>query len=258
MLNYVDQHRVQIDPSKTVWEEVGEGRETVSLGAETVSLRAYLRRFLFREDRMTRLIHQLSGGERSRVLLAKILKRGGNVLLLDEPTNDLDFQTLRLLEEALLMFKGTIVTVSHDRFFLNRICTHTLFFENDGRVVFDVGSFDECRGRQSAAGKNISAAPDSRSPQNPVPNAERKPTRAVKLTWKEQKELEGMETLILQTESELAEKERLFSEPDFYEKHGDRGVELEQACSSLRTKISGLYQRWEELEQKQKSASSAP
>jgi ABC-type multidrug transport system ATPase subunit len=108
-----------------------------------VTLRGYLRRFLFKEEQLNQIIGQLSGGERSRVLLAKILKRGGNVLILDEPTNDLDLATLRILEEALVQFKGTVVVVSHDRYFLNRVCTHVLAIEGDGSTVFNVGNYDQ-------------------------------------------------------------------------------------------------------------------
>ncbi len=131
-INYVDQNRLLLDDAKTVWEEVGEGSEYVRLGEENITLRGYLRRFLFTEERINTKIDQLSGGERSRVLLAKILKRGGNVLILDEPTNDLDLGTLRLLEEALVAFGGSVIVVSHDRYFLNRVCTAILAFEGEG------------------------------------------------------------------------------------------------------------------------------
>src|SRR5207247_2509761 len=127
-----------LDDEKTVWEEVGSGGENVALGEQIITLRAYLRRFLFSEERINTKISQLSGGERSRVLLAKVLKRGGNVLMLDEPTNDLDLGTLRLLEEALVAFGGCVIVVSHDRFFLNRVCTSILAFEVEGRVVYHV------------------------------------------------------------------------------------------------------------------------
>jgi len=141
-INYVDQNRLLLDDEKTVWEEVGSGGENVTLGEQSITLRAYLRRFLFSEDRINTKISQLSGGERSRVLLAKILKRGGNVLMLDEPTNDLDLGTLRLLEEALVAFGGCVIVVSHDRYFLNRVCTSILAFEGEGRVVYHVGNYD--------------------------------------------------------------------------------------------------------------------
>ena len=141
-INYVDQNRLLLDDEKTVWEEVGSGGENVTLGEQSITLRAYLRRFLFSEEGINTKISQLSGGERSRVLLAKILKRGGNVLMLDEPTNDLDLGTLRLLEEALVAFGGCVIVVSHDRYFLNRVCTSILAFEGEGRVVYRVGNYD--------------------------------------------------------------------------------------------------------------------
>jgi len=141
-INFIDQNRLMLDDEKSVFEEVGEGQENVRLGDETIGLRAYLRRFLFTEERINTKINLLSGGERSRVMLAKILKRGGNVLVLDEPTNDLDLNTLRLLEEALLAFRGSVIVVSHDRYFLNRVCTDIFAFEGNGIVDYQVGNYD--------------------------------------------------------------------------------------------------------------------
>src|SRR5436189_656783 len=151
-INYVDQNWLLLDDEKTVWEEVGSGGENVTLGDQSITLRAYLRRFLFSEERINTKISQLSGGERSRVLLAKILKRGGNVLMLDEPTNDLDLGTLRLLEEALVAFGGSVIVVSHDRYFLNRICTSILAFEDGGAVRYWVGNYDYYLEKRVVAG----------------------------------------------------------------------------------------------------------
>ena len=164
-INYVDQNRLLLDDAKTVWEEVGEGSEYVRLGEENITLRGYLRRFLFTEERINTKINQLSGGERSRVLLAKILKRGGNVLILDEPTNDLDLGTLRLLEEALVAFGGSVIVVSHDRYFLNRVCTAILAFEESGVLRYQVGNYDyylEKRSERPGAGVGD---PDARTRQ---------------------------------------------------------------------------------------------
>src|SRR4029078_6686890 len=140
-INYVDQSRALLNDQKTVWEEVGEGSEYVRLGDERITLRRYLRRFLFTEDRINSKIELLSGGERSRVLLAKILKRGGNVLMLEEPNHDLDLGTLRLLGEALVAFDGSVIVVSHDRYFLNRVCTAILAFEDEGVLCYQVGNY---------------------------------------------------------------------------------------------------------------------
>ena len=133
--NYVDQARVQLDEKQTAMEAVGEGGDHVRLGDTSITLRGYLKRFLFTDERLNTRVAQLSGGERSRLLIAKILKDGGNFLILDEPTNDLDLPTLRVLEEALADFDGCVVAVSHDRYFLNRICTGLLAFEDDGAAV---------------------------------------------------------------------------------------------------------------------------
>ena len=251
-LNVVDQHRLQIDPSRTVWDEVGEGKETVKLGEETLSLRAYLRRFLFTEDRIGQAISQLSGGERSRVLLAKILKRGGNVLLLDEPTNDLDLSTLRLLEEALIQFKGTIVLVSHDRYFMNRVCTHTLALNGDGSIQFDVGNYEEFilrRAKMESSAKLQGKPPTQESPAIQIRSA-----RAAKLTWKEERELEGIDQTILQAESKLAELEAILSDPVFYKERASEAQSVQVECENQRGKIASLYERWEALEQKRIAA----
>jgi len=251
-LNVVDQHRLQIDPSRTVWDEVGEGKETVKLGEETLSLRAYLRRFLFTEDRIGQAISQLSGGERSRVLLAKILKRGGNVLLLDEPTNDLDLSTLRLLEEALIQFKGTIVLVSHDRYFMNRVCTHTLALNGDGSIQFDVGNYEEFILRR--AKMESSAKIQGKPPTQELPAIQIRSARAAKLTWKEERELEGIDQTILQAESKLAELEAILSDPVFYKERASEAQSVQVECENQRGKIASLYERWEALEQKRIAA----
>ncbi len=145
-LAYVDQSRDSLDGDKTVWEEISEGSETVSVGQFSMPSRAYVSRFNFRGSDQQKRVKDLSGGERNRVHLAKLLRAGGNVLLLDEPTNDLDVETLRALEEALLEFPGCAVVISHDRWFLDRIATHMLAFEGDSKVVWYEGNYSEYEG----------------------------------------------------------------------------------------------------------------
>jgi ATP-binding cassette ChvD family protein len=141
-LAYVDQSRDSLDAKKSVWEEIADGKnETILLGTKEVSSRAYCARFNFSGADQQKEVGVLSGGERNRLHLAKVLKAGGNVIILDEPTNDLDVNTLRALEEALLEYAGTAIVVSHDRWFLNRICTHMMAFEGDSKVVFMEGNF---------------------------------------------------------------------------------------------------------------------
>jgi|TARA_B100000959_G_scaffold271233_1_gene319134 ATP-binding cassette ChvD family protein len=138
---YVDQSRDTLDDSKTVWEEISEGQDILEVGKYQTSSRAYVGRFNFKGTDQQKRIGELSGGERNRVHLAKVLRKGGNVLLLDEPTNDLDVETLRALEQALLDFPGCAVVISHDRWFLDRIATHILAFEGDSQVTFFAGNF---------------------------------------------------------------------------------------------------------------------
>lgn len=142
-LSYVDQSRDSLDDSKTVWEEISDGLDLITVGNYTTPSRAYVGRFNFKGTDQQKRIGQLSGGERNRVHLAKLLKSGGNVLLLDEPTNDLDVETLRALEDALLAFPGCAVVISHDRWFLDRVATHILAFEGDSETVWFEGNYQE-------------------------------------------------------------------------------------------------------------------
>jgi ATP-binding cassette subfamily F protein uup len=241
-INYVDQSKLLLDDDKTLWEEVGAGSEWVKLGEESITLRAWLRRFLFTEDRLNTKIRLLSGGERSRVMLAKILRRGGNLLILDEPTNDLDLATLRVLEEALAGFGGSVLAVSHDRYFLNRICTGILAFEGNEQVRYYVGSYDyylEMREREAAQ----SAQPEPAKTGLPAPVA--KPR---KLKYKEERELETMEAAILTAETEVKRLETLFAEPDFFEKH-QADLDTQHAnLDAAQKRVATLYARWAELE----------
>jgi ATP-binding cassette ChvD family protein len=142
-LSYVDQHRHDLSPDKTVFEEITGGTEHIEVAGKTIISRAYVGRFNFKGPDQQKKVGELSGGERNRVHLAKLLRRGGNVLLLDEPTNDLDVTTLRNLENAILDFCGCVLVISHDRFFLNRICTHLLVFEGNSKVRWFEGNFEE-------------------------------------------------------------------------------------------------------------------
>jgi ATP-binding cassette subfamily F protein uup len=245
-INYVDQNRLLLDDAKTVWEEVGEGSEYVRLGEENLTLRGYLRRFLFTEERINTKINQLSGGERSRVLLAKILKRGGNVLILDEPTNDLDLGTLRLLEEALVAFGGSVIVVSHDRYFLNRVCSAILAFEGEGTLRYSVGNYDyylEKRSEDPVAGVGDSGPKAKAGVTDPG----YKKTKPRKLKWKEERELEGMEAAILAAEDEVARIEALFAEADFYATHAAEIPKFEAELRAARDEVARLYARWAEL-----------
>ena len=245
-INFVDQGRLLIDDQKSIFEEVGEGQEHVKLGEETLGLRQYLKRFLFDDDRINTKIELLSGGERSRVLLAKILKRGGNVLVLDEPTNDLDLNTLRLLEEALVNFAGSVLVVSHDRYFLNRVCTGILAFEDNGDLHFQPGSYDYYLEKKSERDKqNAISEAAFKTPKKEAPK-EQKTGR--KLKWKEERELETIEEDILTAEEDVAAKEAIITHPSFYNEHPNDWQQYEQQLNEAKEKVAALYNRWEELE----------
>ena len=141
VLSYVDQHRDALDDQKSVFDEITGGADRIEMGNVSVNARAYVARFNFRSAQQQKKVGECSGGERNRIHLAKMLRRGGNLLLLDEPTNDLDVATMRVLEQAMIDFAGCAVVISHDRFFLDRICTHLLVMEGDGRVRWFEGNF---------------------------------------------------------------------------------------------------------------------
>jgi len=255
--NYVDQGRLQLNDERTVLEEVSDGTEFVIFGDERLSLRGYLKRFLFTDERISTQIKYLSGGERSRLLLARILKNGGNFLILDEPTNDLDLPTLRVLEEGLIAFPGVVVVVSHDRYFLNRVCTDILAFEGDGKITHSVGNYDyyvEKRAREMSREGRRDARPTSDSDdwlnKKNAASTVKAPVsaRPRRLSFKETRELEGMEAEILAVEENIARIEASFAEPDFHRKHGQRTDELKAELVTGRERLAKLYDRWQELE----------
>ncbi|MBN8247166.1 MAG: ABC-F family ATP-binding cassette domain-containing protein [Verrucomicrobia bacterium] len=247
--NYVDQGRLQLNPERTLIDEVGDGTEFVIFGEARLSLRAYLKRFLFSDDRIVTQVKHLSGGERSRLLLARILKNGGNFLILDEPTNDLDLPTLRVVEEALLAYPGVVLVVSHDRYFLNRVCTDILAFEGEGRVTHHVGNYDDyLQWRRQRPVSKAAPEPGAKA-SNLASGAGSATPKKRKLTFKEQQELAGIEARIETAESEVSRMEAQISDPDFHRRHGAKVAETLAALEAARTGAAGLFARWEELEQ---------
>jgi ATP-binding cassette subfamily F protein uup len=246
VFNYIDQSRMQLDGSGTVMAEVEDTDGTVYFGGQAISVRGYLRRFLFEDTRANERVDRLSGGERARLLLAKVLKRGGNVLVLDEPTNDLDLASLRILEEALANFAGSSLVVSHDRFFLDRICDQIVAFDDEG-VFVTPGNFSyylENKKRRAEQGKSSAETASSRSVAAPARNAPKKR----KLSFKEQRELDGMEASILEREQRAQELEAQLNDPAFYR---DRAAEAPRVATEIeqaKRDIARLYARWEQLE----------
>jgi ATP-binding cassette subfamily F protein uup len=268
---YLDQGRADLDDERTVLEEVSEGTDKVDLATGAVHVRTFLRMFLFDDRFADTPIGKLSGGERNRVQLTKLLRRGGNVLVLDEPTNDLDLITLGVLEEALQAFPGCVLVVSHDRWFLDRVATGILAFEGDGRVQFYEGSYSDWLGRTDRAKteKPKSEKPKTEKPTTEKPATEKpttekptteKPTtdsaaKPKKLSYKEQREWEGMETAIAAAEARVTELEATLSSPDLYATRSSTEVTMMASeLDTARQAVDALYGRWSDLESRIKGA----
>jgi ATP-binding cassette subfamily F protein uup len=252
--NYVDQGRLQLNEERTVLDEVADGTEFVQWGDVKISVRSYLKRFLFSDDRILTQVKKLSGGERSRLLLARILKSGGNFLILDEPTNDLDLPTLRVLEEALIAFPGVVCVVSHDRYFLNRVCTDILAFEGDGQIHHSVGDYDyylEKKQRRALAATRVEEKKPATVASSP------KAAKPRKLSFKEARELEGIEAQIHAVEAEVARIEALFADPEFFRKNAAQVNQLTHELDAAKENVPKLYARWEALEAIKLAAESA-
>ena len=247
-VNYIDQTRMVLDGSGSLLDEVADGNEKLHFGDQLLGARAYLRRFLFSDDRINERVDLLSGGERARLMLAKVLKTGGNVLVLDEPTNDLDLPSLRMLEEAIAAFEGSVIVVSHDRYFLDRICDQVIAFE-DGGLHVTPGNYsyylEKRQQREAIHRAQAQAAAREAEARRKVSPPDPKPR---KLTLAEKKELEGMEERIMEAEEKASALEAKLNDPDFQlNQFGD----VPRVVSELETAKAGvarLYARWEELE----------
>jgi len=248
--NYVDQARLLLNDDDTVIKAIGDGSETVRFGKQQLSIWTYLRRFLFTDDRINTLVGRLSGGEKSRLTLAKILCNGGNFLILDEPTNDLDLPTLRILEEALLAFDGCVIVVSHDRYFLNRICDGILALEGNEEIFYSEGGYDfyiEKKKKREQSLKELKT--------KEITEDSRIRNKQKKLSYKDSLELDQIEGKIVQAESEVEEIEKIYSSPDFFEKYAAQTNELNTKLENAKEKVKKLYNRWEELESLKNSLS---
>ena len=241
--SYLDQSRAALRDDKTVLEEVSDGNDHVFFDDGAVHVRTFLRMMLFDDRFADTPIGALSGGERNRVQLARLLRRGGNLLVLDEPTNDLDLVTLGVLEDALANFPGCALVVSHDRWFLDRIATGILAFEGDGRVGFYEGDWSAWHARRAAA-----APPAPKAPSAPSPAAAARASAGRKLTYKEKQELEGIEAAIGAAEARVAGLQATLEDPAIYRTRAAEVPALVAALDAARAEVDRLYARWEELE----------
>ncbi|MHB8092268.1 MAG: ATP-binding cassette domain-containing protein [Syntrophales bacterium] len=241
---YFDQLRAQLDENKTLKDNVAAGSDMVIVGGASRHIISYLQDFLFPPDRIMSPVSSLSGGERNRLLLAKLFLLPSNVLVLDEPTNDLDMETLELLEERLLDYGGTIILVSHDRAFLNNVATSTIVFAGKGRLQEYVGGYDDWIRQKTKQAEPLATVKDEQKQKK-----DRAPREKKKLSYKEKQELEGLPVRIEALEKEKQRLHETLNSPEFYvnrdaEKIGRASAEL----SVLEKELEGAYGRWEELE----------
>jgi ABC transport system ATP-binding/permease protein len=241
---YFDQLRGSLDESKTVQQNVSPDSDMIDLGGRQRHVIGYLKDFLFSPQRARTPVRVLSGGEKNRLLLAKLFARPANVLVLDEPTNDLDVETLELLEELLLDFSGTVLLVSHDRAFINNVVSSTLVFESPGRIEGYAGGYDDWllqRPEKTATGTE-KAAPEKNKKMSPSTAAPKK------LGYMQQRELDALPGRIESLEVRQQELFRLMSAPDFYRREGEDIAALKQELDQVEQALEAAFARWEELE----------
>lgn len=245
---YFDQLREQLDENETVQHNVGDGYDSISINGKSKHVLGYLQDFLFTPERARTEVRFLSGGERNRILLAKLFAKPANVVVLDEPTNDLDAETLELLEERLAEFAGTVLLVSHDRAFLNNVVTSTLAYE-DGSFKDYAGGYDDwlrqVEQRQTAnEASEAKTASDANKQKKPKAKAE----GPRKLTFKEKKELEQLPATIESHEKQIAEVHEMMGQPEFYQRDKTEISETSDRLKQLESELAEAYARWEELE----------
>jgi len=246
---YYDQQREQLDPERTVFDTVGNGNDTVTVNGRPQHVHGYLRDFLFSSERANSPVKALSGGERNRLLLARLFTRPANVLILDEPTNDLDIETLELLEAYLLDWQGTLLLVSHDRTFIDDVVTSTLVFEGDGRVEEYVGGYEDWL-RQKPPAQSPIANRQSGQPAS-APTDGNAGVRK-KLSYREQQEFDGLPALIERLESELDGLNTAVASPEFYKEAPDAITGALARVDELKDSLLRAYARWDELDSRRR------
>ncbi|WP_163997924.1 ABC-F family ATP-binding cassette domain-containing protein [Pyxidicoccus caerfyrddinensis] len=246
---YYDQQRAQLDLESTVYESASQGEDWVILGDQKVALRDYLDDLLFPVPMQRMKVKALSGGERNRLLLARLFLEGANVLVLDEPTNDLDIVTLNILERLLLDFGGSTLLVTHDRYFLDKVATSILTFEGGGRVTRYEGNYAMYRRlkEQSEAQAATAAQKPAPKKEEPPPAASKAARKPGKLSYKDQRELDGMEATIEAAETKKAGLEAQLADPAVYS-NGAKVAEVNKELEATAAEVDRLYARWQELQ----------
>jgi ATP-binding cassette subfamily F protein uup len=244
---YFDQFRAQLDPEASLADVISPGSDYVEIAGTRKHVIGYLGDFLFAPERARSLVKSLSGGERNRLLLARLFARPANVLVLDEPTNDLDIETLELLEQLLQDFEGTLFLVSHDRAFLDNVVTQTIAAEGDGRWREYAGGYSDWAVWQ--AGRARAEVAEARAEVRAAPKAVEAPRpKSGKLSWKEQRELEGLPDRIAALEGEQAEITRKLEDPGLYQREPAEAQRCAGRLAEIESELLALLERWEELE----------
>jgi ATP-binding cassette subfamily F protein uup len=247
-LAYFDQHRRELNPEKTVRENMTDGSDYVTVQGRSRHVIGYLKDFLFPPQRIDSPVQALSGGERNRLLLAKIFAQSANMLVLDEPTNDLDVETLELLEDLLADYQGTLLLVSHDRTFLDNVVTSTLVFEGEGKIGDYAGGYEDWKRQRLAA--PLKELPKHASAPRTVAGAvvEKPNNKNRKLSYKEQRELEALPKKIEALEAEQSKLSTRMGEADFYRQSGDKIAAAMERLGAVKNELEACYARWETLE----------
>lgn len=243
---YFDQHRLQLDDTQNALDNVAEGREYIELNGQRKHIIGYLQDFLFSPERARAPITRLSGGERNRLLLAKLFAQPSNLLVMDEPTNDLDIETLELLEELLTDYQGTLLLVSHDRAFLDNVVSSTLVLEGNGQIGEYVGGYSDWLRQRPAAAAAVAAAAAKPGLTREQPTAVAAAKR--KLSFKDQRELEQLPARIEQLETEIAAHGESMTDPSFFQQDSSAIVKANEALAKLQQELENAYARWTELD----------
>jgi ABC transport system ATP-binding/permease protein len=267
---YYDQQREQLDPERTVFDTIGDGNDWVTVNGTARHVNAYLDDFLFPPERASSPVKALSGGERNRLLLARLFTRPANVLVMDEPTNDLDLETLELLEAELVEWPGTLLLVSHDRAFLDNVVTSTIVFDSDGQLREYVGGYEDWVRQRAAA---MAPAPSSKAPSDkpagagktvataraktPAAGAAAKPA-GKKLSYREQREFDELPARIEALEAEQRDLAVAVADPLFYKKGADAIAASLARQEKIAAELAVMYARWDALDARATRSTPAP
>lgn len=251
---YFDQHRMALDLEKSVIDVVADGKRDLTVNGHPRHVMSYLQDYLFTPDRVNAPVKSLSGGEKNRLMLAKLMLKPSNVLILDEPTNDLDVETLEMLETLLLNYQGTVLIVSHDREFVDNVVNSSLFFTSNGIIRQFVGGYSDIQAWYKARGEDVFITSNIKTVKNETKTEKASPTpkdlpqKSKKLSYKEQRELERLPELLENLEMAVEDLQEIVNQPDFFKQENEQTASLLNELAEKQEQLSQAYARWDELE----------